>query len=505
MRKTEEELNEAEDTLLSTRTQVTLISVVGLAFVIVLSFIPYSISVFSRAGQPAPVITVTDAAPAVADVPAPPSAREPEFDVATWYATRDEAPEMHGALIETLDGRRVFASHNADTDFNPASLVKLATSLVALRRLGAEHRYETRVFIKGKIEGAGTLRGRIHVAGEDPTFGDVAASMIARELRARGISKITDGIAVTPRFCFNFTDRPEEAGARLARVMKFAGTESQIEVDEATPAGVPAFVFRSYALGEVLLYMNAHSSNFVAERLGDLVGGPEGVARFLVEELKLPAEQVRLATASGRQSNAMTPRGILSVIRALDGEAQRQGLRLEDIMPVITNDYGTLRGRLRDTPLGGAGVGKTGTLPIQYDGGMASLGGVIYTSQNGPVVFAVLDRGGNIWENRQLEDQLLAEVLTTFDSTVPVPVQTPRQILPPSGLRIEPETAGSRQPAAGGERKAESSERKAESSKQKAESSKRKGESSKQKAEVSERKAAGSKQKAVGSQKKNSN
>ena len=273
--------------------------------------------------------------------------------------------------------------------------------------------------------------------------------------------------------------------------MKFAGTESQIEVDETTTRACPAFVFRSYTLGEVLLYMNAHSSNFVAERLGDLVGGPEGIARFLVEELKLPAEQVRLATASGRQSNAMTPRGILAVIRALDGEAQRQGLKLEDIMPVITNDYGTLHGRLRDTPLGGAGVGKTGTLPIQYDGGMASLGGIIYTSQNGPVVFAVLDRGGNIWENRQLEDQLLAEVLTTFDSTVPVPVQTPRQILPPSGLRIEPETAGSVPPAAGSERKEAGSRQPAAGTKQKAEGAKQKVEGSKQK-------AVGSKQKAVG-------
>ncbi|HVF27768.1 MAG TPA: D-alanyl-D-alanine carboxypeptidase [Pyrinomonadaceae bacterium] len=506
---------------MSAHKQVWLMSVGGLALVSILSFVPYSISLSSRAGQPATAVVTTEAAPAIADVPAPPSARVAEFDVATWYATRGEEPEPHGVLIESLDGARVYASHNADTGFNPASLIKLATSLVALRRLGTEHRFETRVFINGTIESTGTLRGKIHVAGDDPTFGDVAASMIARELRARGINKITDGIVVTPRFCFNFSDVPEESGMRLARVMRFAGTETRIEVDAVTPTGTPAFVFLSYPLRDLLLYMNAHSSNFVAERLGDLVGGPEGVGRFLIDELKLEPEQVRLATASGRQSNSMTPRGLLSVIRALHTEAQRHGLKLEDIMPIVSGDYGTLRGRWRDTPLGGAAVGKTGTLPIEYDGGMASLGGVVFTKDAGAVVFVVLDRGGNIWENRQLEDELLSEVLTTLDSPVPLAIETPRQILPPSSLQIAPETVDSEKKGEGRRQKAEDSKaevsgRKAEGSGQKAAGSqsekaaKRAAGESRQKAEGNKQKAAGSKQqaakqKAASSQKKSSN
>ncbi|MDQ3686097.1 MAG: D-alanyl-D-alanine carboxypeptidase [Acidobacteriota bacterium] len=495
---------------MSAHKQVILISAVGLAVITVLSFVPYSISSFSRAGQSATAVVTTEAAPAIADVPAPPSARVPEFDVATWYATRGEEPEPHGVLIETLDGARVYASHNADTGFNPATLIKLATSLVALRQLGAEHRFETRVFIKGTIESTGTLRGKIHVAGDDPTFGDVAASMIARELRARGINKITDGIVVTPRFCFNFSDIPEESGTRLARVMRFAGTETRIEVDAATPTGTPAFAFRSYPLRDLLLYMNAHSSNFVAERLGALVGGTEGIGRFLIDELKLPPEQVRLATTSGRQSNLMTPRGLLSVIRALHSEAQRHELKLEDIMPIISSDYGTLRGRLRDTPLGGAAIGKTGTLPIEYDGGMASLGGVVFTKNAGVVVFVILDRGGNIWENRQLEDQLLTEVLTTLDSPVPFPIEMPRQILPPSSLQIEPETISSGRKAEGSRQMAEGSEgSKAGGSKQKAEGSQKqkaeKQEVVKQKAVESRQKVEGRKQKAEGGRKKISN
>src|SRR3712207_6866631 len=48
---------------------------------------------------------------------------------------------------------------------------------------------------------------------------------------------------------------------------------------------------------------------------------------YLINDLKLPAEQVTLATASGLEVNRMTPRGLLAVIRALDEEARRQGDR----------------------------------------------------------------------------------------------------------------------------------------------------------------------------------
>ena len=49
---------------------------------------------------------------------------------------------------ETLDGR-VLASRGADTPFNPASLVKVGTSLWALESLGATHRYRTVFGVEG--------------------------------------------------------------------------------------------------------------------------------------------------------------------------------------------------------------------------------------------------------------------------------------------------------------------------------------------------------------------
>lgn len=408
----------------------------GIIIILTLTFVPYTL--LERAGQAvSSAVTLAPTSDATQAVVQPAPA-QPAFDAAAWYIARGEEPEKHGVLIESFDGRRVLASHNADSAFNPASLIKLTTTLVALRRLGADYRFETRVFTDGQVDDAGNLRGAITVESADPTFGDAAASLIARELRARGIKKVTGDLTVTPDFCFNYSESAEESAERLSRVMQFK--EKQRTVGVAAPPGKPLFVLRSYPLRDILLYMNAHSSNFVAERVGALVGGSEGVRRFLVEELKLPAEQVEIQRTSGREHNRMTPRGLLAVIRALEGEVVRQGMKLEDVMPVVSDDRGTLRRRFAGSPLEGAAVGKTGTLTSEVDGGMASLAGVVYTQEAGMVVFAILDQGNQIAEHRQLEDQILAEVIVSHD--VPRPLATPdkpRQLLPAASFSISSE------------------------------------------------------------------
>jgi D-alanyl-D-alanine carboxypeptidase/D-alanyl-D-alanine-endopeptidase (penicillin-binding protein 4) len=184
----------------------------------------------------------------------------------------------------------------------------------------------------------------------------------------------------------------------------------------------------------MLLYMNARSSNFMADKIAALFGGAQAVERFLVDELKLPAGQVTIATPSGREHNRMTPRDLLTVIRALVEEAKRHGLEPADIMPVAADDAGTLRRRFEGTALEGAVIGKTGTLTAEVDGGMASLAGLVYTHDAGPVAFVILDQGNRIAENRELEDQLLTEVMSTHSVPQPIAGPTPRRLLPSTNI-----------------------------------------------------------------------
>jgi D-alanyl-D-alanine carboxypeptidase/D-alanyl-D-alanine-endopeptidase (penicillin-binding protein 4) len=73
--------------------------------------------------------------------------------------------------VETLDGEEL-DSQGADTPFNPASVVKVATSLWALERLGPDHRYVTTAGIRGDLDAkSGRLEGQLVVDSTgDPDF-----------------------------------------------------------------------------------------------------------------------------------------------------------------------------------------------------------------------------------------------------------------------------------------------------------------------------------------------
>jgi serine-type D-Ala-D-Ala carboxypeptidase/endopeptidase (penicillin-binding protein 4) len=413
------------------RHHIVVMLCLGILAITTLALIPYSLTQSLERGQPA---TVAVSAVGPETKAAKKGAVEPVFDAAFWYAERSEAPETHGVLIESLNHDRLFASHNADVVFNPASLIKLSTSLVALKKLGADYRFRTQVYADGHLDGDGTFRGLLYFMGSDPTFGDVAASMIAAELRSRGIKRLQGGVMVSPEFCFNFSESAEDSAARLGRALRLGDVTTGVA---GGTSGNRLFAFDSYPLRDLLLYMNARSSNFMAERIGVTIGGAAAVQQFLIDELKLPASQVTIARVSGREHNRMTPRGLLTVIRALVEEAARQGLRPEDLMPVASDDAGTLRRRLAGTGLEGAVVGKTGTLTREVDGGMASLAGIVYTYDKGMIVFAILDQGNRIWDNRQMEDQLLSEVINSQASPLAIAGQAPRQLLPSSNLRVE--------------------------------------------------------------------
>lgn len=414
----------------------------GVLVVVALTSFPYTLTLAERAGRGA-VNTVREtwggtAGPQLAAEVRPIQPPPAQYDAALWYSAREQEPEKHGVLVQTFDGRQVLAAHNADTTFNPASLVKLATTLVALRKLGPEHRFTTRVYADGVVDPkTKQLQGSLYLAGDDPTFGDYGAHVVARELKARGIERVRDKIQATYNFSFNFHEKSEDSARHTADVLKLGQKETgAVE----RPAGAELFVIHSNPLREILLYMNAHSVNFVADRIGGMFGGPAEVARHLVGELKLPAEEVYLETCSGLYTNRMTPRGLAAVIRALSEEASRQNLKIEDLMPVAACDWGTLRRRLEGTPFECAAVGKTGTLTTT-DGGMSNLAGVAFTSDAGPVLFVVLAQGNRIWENKQMTDELLTELLAR---NTPAPIMQPspqsrRHLLPSANLRVEPQ------------------------------------------------------------------
>ena len=94
-----------------------------------------------------------------------------------WYWERADG---------TADSRR------ADESLNPASVVKVATTLWALETLGPTHRFRTTFAVRGTIDvESGVLHGDVLVFGNgDPDFHVENAQLVARRLIEAGVQLV---------------------------------------------------------------------------------------------------------------------------------------------------------------------------------------------------------------------------------------------------------------------------------------------------------------------------
>src|SRR5262249_58589269 len=73
----------------------------------------------------------------------------------------------------------------------------------------------------------------------------------------------------------------------------------------------------SESLRDILFYQNAHSTNSIADRLGEALGGPRAVEEFLVKDVGIPRSDVYISHTSGLDLNRITPRATVQLFREL--------------------------------------------------------------------------------------------------------------------------------------------------------------------------------------------
>jgi len=342
---------------------------------------------------------------------------------------------MRGVLVETLDGK-VLMSESADQAFNPASAVKLATALTAIRTFGIDHRFTTGVWTNGTIdEATGTLKGDLIISGRDPSFHYEHAVMLARELNRHGIRTVTGDLVVAPRFTMNFDWSAQHSGDMLYDTLDVArrpaaatrawndervalgdsaGLQSvpsvavmgAVYVDSVPSNAKMVLVHRSSKLVDVLKVLLCYSNNFMAERIGDTMGGADGVRRFVIREVGVSPSEVQLASTSGLGVNRVTPRAMIKIFRALREELAKYKLSPSDIMPVAGVDPGTLQKRYTSGPSRGSVIAKTGTL-IRTDGGASALVGQMHTRTGDTLLFVIFNQRGNVLRFRENQDNLV--------------------------------------------------------------------------------------------------
>ncbi|MDX6383037.1 MAG: hypothetical protein QOK48_610 [Blastocatellia bacterium] len=354
---------------------------------------------------------------------------------------------LQGVLAETVEGATL-AAQSVDARFNPASSIKLATTLVALQNYGPDHRFLTSVWTAGTIDkSTGTVTGDLVVSGRDPSFHYEHAVMLAKELNELGIRTINGNLIVAPGFTMNFDWSAKHSGEELQNTFDAArrsGNATRAWLDERTlindnqslrsvpslvitgeaqvgsapPGARPLLTHKSSRLVDVLKAMLCFSNNFMAERLGDALGGPQSVRAVLIDKLKLNPDEIVMSSTSGLGINRFTPRSMMKILRALREELQKNKLTLSDILPVAGIDPGTLEDRYTDSFSRGSVIAKTGTL-VRTDGGASSLVGQMKTRSGGVVLFVILNQRGNVGHFRQNQDGIVSAIQNSLGGPAP--------------------------------------------------------------------------------------
>lgn len=356
-------------------------------------------------------------------------------------------PGYTGILVETLDGKTVVESAS-NTAFNPASNVKLATTYAVIRTFGPDYRFPTNVWTDGTIDrSTSTLTGNIYVSGRDPIFGYEHAVAIANAMNRLGIRNVTGDLIVTDNFAMNYSysvsrssetlfatldaSKRSPAATRVwLNYLTNSGMASQVsDVPSVTFTGhvfvqpIPSslkllFSHESAPMRDIIKATLCYSNNFMAERLGDMLGGPYAVARIVQLNAGVSPADFSLQTSSGLGINRVTPASMMKLLRALRSELARYRMTFADIMPVAGVDKGTLEYRFDTDFSKGSVVAKTGTLG-NTDGGVSSLAGEIST-RNGRLLFIVFNQHGRVSRFRAFQNSYISLIQGQFGGAAPV-------------------------------------------------------------------------------------
>ncbi len=378
--------------------------------------------------------------------PTPTTATTPQQSVAEQSPTSASETRtlygLQGVLVETLDGKTVAAQYE-DQPFNPASSVKLATALIALRTLGPQHRFTTGVWTDGALDKInGTINGNLYFSGTDPSFHYEHAVMISRQLNDLGIHAISGNLIVSPGFTMNFSWSARHSGEQLrdaldtslrseeaTRAWIYERTAlndqtglkaspsvtvmGEVQVDSAASQATLLLTHRSSKLVDILKVLLCYSNNFMAERIGETIGGTESVRQQLINLLGISPADVQLASLSGLGINRIAPRVMMKIFRALQTELTKNNLPASDILPVAGVDPGTLQDRFSDPLSRGSVIAKTGTL-VRTDGGASSLVGEMKTANGGILLFVIMNQRGSVFRFRENQDYLVKQIQNTF-------------------------------------------------------------------------------------------
>jgi D-alanyl-D-alanine carboxypeptidase/D-alanyl-D-alanine-endopeptidase (penicillin-binding protein 4) len=350
-----------------------------------------------------------------------------------------------GLVVRNLVTGKLICSLNPRKKNSLASNMKIFTTVTALGRLGPSFRMQTRVFVSGRVDSRGVLRGDLYLrGGGDPSLGTRAflkafsggagsqIDRLARKVRKAGIKRVTgrvygdasvfdrlrgvadSGYATSPwigplsglsmnagytnESFSSFSSNPARLAARtLALRLRANGVSIRKEVAlRKTPKrnSRPVARLLSPSMAWMAGITNLNSNNFFAEMLlkylgaslrgrGTTKAGAEAARRYASRSFGARVEPV---DGSGLTiSNRSTAD---DVVRLLSKARTRSfGKAFYESLPVAGRS-GTLADRMRGSAAQGRCRAKTGTLT-----GVSALSGYCFSRNGRRYAFSILMNG----------------------------------------------------------------------------------------------------------------
>jgi D-alanyl-D-alanine carboxypeptidase/D-alanyl-D-alanine-endopeptidase (penicillin-binding protein 4) len=357
-----------------------------------------------------------------------------------------EIPGTSGVLVESLDGTRV-VEYGSNAAFNPASNVKIATAYAVLKTFGPDYRFPTNVWTDGVVDpSTGVLNGNLYISGRDPIFSYEHAVLIANGLNRLGIRSVQGDLVVTDDFAMSYSSSTSRTSQLLfstldASKRNAAATRAWLNYlsnsgTGSSVSGIPSVTFtgasyvqplpsslrllfthESAPIREIVKATLCYSNNFLAERLGDMLGGPQAVARVVQLNAGIQPTEFYIQTSSGLGINRVTPAAMMKVLRSLRKDLGQYRMTFRDIMPVAGLDQGTLEERFDTDFARGSVVGKTGTLG-RTDGGASALSGEINT-RNGRFLFVIFNQRGSVARFRNFQNYYVSLIQGALGGAAP--------------------------------------------------------------------------------------
>jgi D-alanyl-D-alanine carboxypeptidase len=169
---------------------------------------------------------------------------------------------------------------------------------------------------------------------------------------------------------------------------------------------------KSSKLVDILKVLLCYSNNFMAERIGEGLGGPSSVQQQLTTLLGLGPSEIHLSSLSGLGSNRISPAVMMKIYRALLSELKKNGLSPSDVLPVAGIDPGTLKERFTGPAWRGSVIAKTGTL-VRTDGGASALVGQMKSASGEVLYFVIMNQRGSVVRFRENQDYLVMLIQNT--------------------------------------------------------------------------------------------